>query len=96
MNLTEKTVKKNVIYRGKVITLRCDDALRADGKPCTREAALFFSHMMAANQIAELEIIVGGLISRKTLAQYQREAAIQNAQLLDKIRNIRPLPPPEK
>ena len=37
MNLTEKTVKKNVIYRGKVITLRCDDALRADGKPCTRE-----------------------------------------------------------
>ena len=52
--------------------------------------------MVAANQIAELEIIVGGLISRETLAQYQREAAIQNAQLLDKIRNIRPLPPPEK
>ena len=52
--------------------------------------------MMAANQIAELEIIVGGLISRKTLAQYQREAAIQNAQLLEKIRNIRPLPPSPK
>ena len=51
---------------------------------------------LTQKQIAELEIIVGGLISRKTLAQYQREAAIQNAQLLDKIRNIHPLPPPEK
>lgn len=37
MNLTEKTVKKNVVFRGKIVTLRCDDALRADGKPCTRE-----------------------------------------------------------
>lgn len=72
------------------------DGVRRSGKPCTHEAALFFSHMVAANQIAELEIIVGGLIGQETLAQYQREAAIQNAQLLEKIRNIRPLPPPPK
>lgn len=37
MNLTEKTVRQNVIYRGKIVTLRCDDALLPDGSPCKRE-----------------------------------------------------------
>lgn len=37
MDLTEKTVKKNVIYRGKIVNLRVDDALLPDGRPCMRE-----------------------------------------------------------
>lgn len=37
MNFTEKTVNKNYIYRGKIITVRCDDAVLPDGKPCKRE-----------------------------------------------------------
>ena len=37
MELTEKTVRKNCVYRGKIITVRADDALRPDGKPCKRE-----------------------------------------------------------
>lgn len=37
MEYTEKTVKKNYIYKGKILTLRKDDALLPDGKPCIRE-----------------------------------------------------------
>lgn len=37
MDLTEKTVSKNYIYKGKILALRNDDALTADGKPCKRE-----------------------------------------------------------
>lgn len=37
MNLEEKTVKSNVVFGGHIIKVHCDDALRADGKPCTRE-----------------------------------------------------------
>ena len=37
MDMTEKTVHRNYIYRGKILTLRCDDALRPDGRPCKRE-----------------------------------------------------------
>lgn len=37
MDLKEKTVKKNVLYRGKIINLRCDDAELPDGTPCKRE-----------------------------------------------------------
>lgn len=37
MDLTEKTVSKNYVYRGKIFSLRCDDALRPDGRPCKRE-----------------------------------------------------------
>ncbi len=36
-DLTEKTVQKNYVYHGKILTVRCDDALRPDGKPCKRE-----------------------------------------------------------
>lgn len=37
MKLTETTLKKNYIYRGKIVNLRCDDALLPDGVPCKRE-----------------------------------------------------------
>lgn len=37
MDYIEKTVKKNYIYEGKIIKVRCDDAELPDGKPCTRE-----------------------------------------------------------
>lgn len=37
MNLEEKTVSENVIFSGKIIKVRVDDALRPDGKPCKRE-----------------------------------------------------------
>lgn len=35
--LFEETVSKNYIYRGKILSLRCDDALLPDGSPCKRE-----------------------------------------------------------
>ena len=35
--LVERTVAKHYIYRGKILNLRCDDALLPDGKPCKRE-----------------------------------------------------------
>ncbi len=37
MDYVEKTVKKNYIYQGKILNLRCDDAELPDGKPCKRE-----------------------------------------------------------
>ncbi len=37
MDLTEKTVRKHYIYRGKIVNFRVDDALLPDGKPCIRE-----------------------------------------------------------
>lgn len=37
MDYIEKTVQKNYIYNGKILTLRCDDALLPDGRPCKRE-----------------------------------------------------------
>ncbi len=37
MDYIERTVKKNYVYEGKILTLRCDDALLPDGKPCKRE-----------------------------------------------------------
>lgn len=37
MDYVEKTVSKNYIYKGKILSLRKDDALTADGKPCVRE-----------------------------------------------------------
>ncbi len=37
MNFREKTVQKNYVYRGKIINVRCDDALLPDGSPCKRE-----------------------------------------------------------
>ena len=37
MDMTEKTVNKNYVYQGKIISVRCDDALLPDGKPCKRE-----------------------------------------------------------
>ena len=37
MKYDEKTVSENYIYRGKILSLRCDDAVLPDGKPCKRE-----------------------------------------------------------
>lgn len=37
MKLKETTVQKNYIYRGKIISVRCDDAVLPDGRPCKRE-----------------------------------------------------------
>ena len=37
MELIEKTVKKNYIYKGKILNLRNDDARLPDGKDCKRE-----------------------------------------------------------
>ncbi len=37
MSYEEKTVRRNYIYKGKIVNLRCDDALLPDGRPCTRE-----------------------------------------------------------
>lgn len=37
MDFTEKTVQKRYIYKGKILSLRCDDALLCDGTPCKRE-----------------------------------------------------------
>ena len=38
--LIEKPVRENVIYQGKIITLRVDDAMLPDGKPCKREMVM--------------------------------------------------------
>lgn len=37
MDYIEKTVKKNYIYQGRILNLRCDDAELPDGNPCKRE-----------------------------------------------------------
>ncbi len=37
MDYVEKRIKKNYIYQGKILNLRCDDAVLPDGKPCKRE-----------------------------------------------------------
>lgn len=35
--LEEKVVRKNYVYQGKILSVRSDDALLPDGKPCKRE-----------------------------------------------------------
>lgn len=37
MNLKEETVEKHYLYRGKIVSLRCDDARLPDGRLCKRE-----------------------------------------------------------
>lgn len=37
MNLDEKTINKNYIYKGRIINVRRDDAELPNGEPCTRE-----------------------------------------------------------
>ena len=50
MKYEEKTVSKNYIYQGKILSLRCDDALLPDGKPCKREVV---EHNGGATVLAE-------------------------------------------
>ena len=52
MKYEEKTVSENYIYRGKILSLRCDDALLPDGKPCKREIV---EHTGGASVLAETE-----------------------------------------
>ena len=49
MNLEEKEVKKNVVYEGKILTLRVDDILTPDGKPAKRE---YVDHRGGASVLA--------------------------------------------
>ena len=35
--LREETSSKNVVFEGKIITVRCDDAILPNGRPCKRE-----------------------------------------------------------
>lgn len=37
MQNQEKTVRKNTVYKGKILNLRVDDALLPDGRACIRE-----------------------------------------------------------
>ncbi len=37
MKLEEQTINKNYVFHGKIISVRCDDALLPDGNPCKRE-----------------------------------------------------------
>lgn len=37
MDYIEKTVQKHYVYQGKILNLRCDDALLPDGRACKRE-----------------------------------------------------------
>ena len=36
-HLTETTLRRNVVFEGRIITVRNDDALLPNGKPCRRE-----------------------------------------------------------
>ena len=36
MNFRETTVKKNIVHKGAILTMREDDAKTADGRDCTR------------------------------------------------------------
>ena len=40
MDYVEKTIKENCVFKGKILTVRCDDAELPDGKPCFREFIL--------------------------------------------------------
>ncbi len=37
MEIFEKTVEKNYVYKGRIINVRCDKAELHNGNPCTRE-----------------------------------------------------------
>lgn len=40
MKLEEKTVKENLLYKGRIITVRCDDIELPNGKPSKREVVV--------------------------------------------------------
>lgn len=63
-----------------------DDGVKRSGRTCTEEAALFFSHTIASNEMALIEIITNGLIERDRLKKYQRAAGELNEMLMEKIR----------
>lgn len=50
--LKETTVNKKYVYKGKILNVRCDDALLPDGRPCVREMV---EHPGGAAVLAEYE-----------------------------------------
>ena len=61
------------------------DGMKRSGFTASDEAIIFFSHMTASGELAEIEIIVNGLIPWERLTLFQQTAAINNGILLQKI-----------
>ena len=61
------------------------DGMKRSGFAASDEAIIFFSHMMASGELAEIEIIVNGLIPWERLTLFQQVTAINNGMLLQKI-----------
>ncbi len=57
MNLEEKTTEKITVYKGKIISVRCDRAELPDGKPCTREVVEHSGGVCIAPLTADNELI---------------------------------------
>ena len=57
MDLTEKTIKKNYIYEGKIITVRRDDALLPNGAEAIREVVEHPGGVCVAPLTADGELI---------------------------------------
>lgn len=57
MHLHETTVKQNIVYQGRIITVRNDDALLPDGKPCQREVVEHPGGVAIAALTAQQELL---------------------------------------
>lgn len=57
MKLTETTTNKNYVYKGRIISVRCDDAMLPNGKPCTREVVEHNGGVCIAPITADNELI---------------------------------------
>lgn len=87
LTLNGVNFNQRLLERLQVLTLRqIEDGVKRSGYPCRPEAAVFFSHLMASGELAELEIIANGLLTQEQLARFQKEAALLNSALLQKIR----------
>ena len=89
LTLNGVNFNQRLLERLQVLTLRqIEDGVKRSGYPCRPEAAVFFSHLMASGELAELEIIANGLLTQEQLARFQKEAALLNSALLQKIRAL--------
>ena len=57
MKLEETTVAKNYVYEGRIIKVRCDDALLPNGNPCLREVVEHNGGVCVAALTAENELL---------------------------------------
>ncbi len=59
MDFTEKTVAEHTVYTGRILTVRNDEALLPDGKPCRRELVVHPGAVAVAalNEKQELALI---------------------------------------